>query len=158
MTLSEKEQTFIAQRISHYLIGYRRRNKLTQAGLAKKLKMTKSSICRFEKVEQNSIVNSLTTICELAALENQSLVKFVSYLLKEEISPGHEVLAPWQKTLLQAMKSLDQIQRLQVCSELLPELLNEKEKLSDLFDCFLMLGKLSLKDLKTARNFIELIR
>lgn len=158
MTLSEKEQTFIAQRISHYLIGYRRRSKLTQAGLAKKLKMTKSSICRFEKVEQNSIVNSLTTICELAALENQSLVKFISYLLKEEISPGHEVLAPWQKTLLQAMKSLDQIQRLQVCSELLPELLNEKEKLSHLFDCFLMLGKLSLKDLKTARNFIELIR
>lgn len=156
--LSEKEQTFIAQRISHYLIGFRRRNKMTQAELAKKLKMTKSSICRFEKVEQNSIVNSLSTICELAALENQTLVQFISYLLKEEIAPGHEVLAPWQKTVLQTMKSLDQIQRLRLCSELLPGIQSEKEKLSLLFECFLLLGKLPIEELKTARDFIKLVR
>ena len=146
MSFSIKERDFLSKRISHFLIGYRRRHHMTQDDLAKKLGVNKSTVCRFERLDQNSIINSLEAVQGLAKLEDFTLNGFIDYLFMRSSETSAESLLPWQSNLLKTFGKTDQVRRLKACHSL-SEIGEDQEKLDkalDLIETFHKLDKESV--------------
>jgi len=105
--LNQTRAEKVQKRLAHFLRGYRKRNKLTQAVLADQLGYTELHYRRLEGDSyDNIVVKAIDSIAFFADLQGMTAVDFLAYLEQKNIE-GKSDLFPWEKTLLSAFHELE---------------------------------------------------
>jgi transcriptional regulator with XRE-family HTH domain len=133
-----KRSDYFAERITHFLKGYRKKNNLTQSQLAVKLGTTKSTVSRIENDQDKQVTLVIGILENLGKLENMDLGVFLAYLDGKNVGgQTDDALFPWQRAAISALEGIKQSVRLELVADVFSQKTERREQL------FTLLVKLS---------------
>ncbi len=106
--MEEEKKQYYKERLAHYLKNYRSKNELTQAQVADKIGYKTEFYRRIELQIEDRIANVFEYLENFSRLENKSIVDFVVYMEKLDITKYDRSLFEWEKKIIDAFNTLPQ--------------------------------------------------
>lgn len=115
--MEEVRKQYYKERLAHYLKTYRSKNELTQAQVSEKLGYKTEFYRRIELQIEDRISNVFEYLDNFSKLEYKTLVDFVVYMEKLDITKYDRSLFEWEKKIIDAFNVLPQDVRRKFNSE-----------------------------------------
>jgi len=120
--MEEEKKLYYKERLAHYLKSYRSKNDLTQAQVADKIGYKTEFYRRIELQIEDRIANVFEYLDNFAKLENKSIVDFIVYMEKLDITKYDRSLFEWEKKVIDAFNTLPQDTRRKFSTEYINKL------------------------------------
>ena len=120
--MEEEKKLYYKERLAHYLKSYRSKNDLTQAQVADKIGYKTEFYRRIELQIEDRIANVFEYLDNFAKLENKSIVDFILYMEKLDITKYDRSLFEWEKKVIDAFNTLPQDTRRKFSTEYINKL------------------------------------